>query len=180
MTAQAPELATVVVRLEKVEQQNRKLKMVGVVVLGLAVAGMVMGQAMPRAQIVEAEGFVLKDAAGKVRAKLNVGKDGPGLTLADENKPRAGLNLFKDGVMLDLYDENGKIRVGLYVIKEGPGLVLHDENGKFQAKLNAYKDGPMLALYDENGKPRAGLVVDKDGPLLTLYDKNGKVVWGEP
>jgi hypothetical protein len=35
MTAQAPELAAVVARLEKVEQQNRKLKTVGVVVLAL-------------------------------------------------------------------------------------------------------------------------------------------------
>jgi hypothetical protein len=109
MTAQAPELAAVVARLEKVEQQNRKLKMVGGMVLALAVAGLLMGQALPRARIVEAEEFVLKDGAGKVRAELVVDKDGPGLALGDETgKARAGLTVSKDGPRLTLSDENGK------------------------------------------------------------------------
>jgi len=107
--AQAPELAAVVARLEKVERQNRRLKRVGVVVLALAVAGMVMGQAMPRARIVEAEEFVLKDAARNVRAELAAFKDGPALTLLDENgKSRATLAVDKPGPMLLLHDENDK------------------------------------------------------------------------
>jgi hypothetical protein len=51
----------------------------------LAAAGLLMGQAMPKARIVEAEGFVLKDGAGKVRAELVVDKDGPGLELYGKN-----------------------------------------------------------------------------------------------
>ena len=154
MTAQAPELAAVVARLEKVEQQNRRLKTVGIVVLALAVAGMVMGQAMPRARIVEAEGFVLKDGAGKVRAKLYVvGKDGPGLALLDENgKDRAWLGVGKYGPRLTVYDENGKDRVGLGVSKYGAGLTVYDENGKDRAWLGVGKYGPRLVQYDENGK----------------------------
>jgi hypothetical protein len=79
------ELAAVVARLEKVERQNRRLRGAGIAVLVLAVAGLLMGQAMPKARIVEAEGFVLKDGAGKVRAELVVDKDGPVLRLSDEN-----------------------------------------------------------------------------------------------
>ena len=110
MIAQAPELAAVVARLEKVERQNRRLKRVGVVVLALAVAGMVMGQAMPRARIVEAEEFVLRDAAGNVRAELVAFKDGPALTLLDENgKSRATLAVDKPGPRLSLHDENDKM-----------------------------------------------------------------------
>jgi hypothetical protein len=85
MTAQAPELAAVVARLEKVERQNRRLRGAGIAVLMLAVAGLLMGQALPKARIVEAEGFVLKDGAGKVRAELVVDKDGPGLELYGKN-----------------------------------------------------------------------------------------------
>ncbi len=85
MPTQTPDLMAVVERLEKVEGQNRTLKMVAAVVLALAVAGMVMGQAMPKARIVETEGFVLKDGTGKVRATLVAGKDGSELILADEN-----------------------------------------------------------------------------------------------
>jgi hypothetical protein len=79
------ELAAVVARLEKVERQNRRLRGAGIAVLVLAVAGLLMGQAMPKARIVEAEGFVLKDGAGKVRAGLAVVKAGPVLRLSDEN-----------------------------------------------------------------------------------------------
>jgi hypothetical protein len=85
MTAQAPELAAVVARLEKVERHNRRLRGAGIAVLVLAAAGLLMGQAMPKARIVEAEGFVLKDGAGKVRAELVVDKDGPGLELYGKN-----------------------------------------------------------------------------------------------
>ena len=160
MTAQASEMGAVVVRLEKVEQQNQKLKMVGVVALALAVAGMIMGQAMPKARIVEAEGFVLKDAAGK---------------------PRAELAVLKNGLRLALYDENDKARVLLAVDKEeGPGLHLYDENGKDRADLGVGKAGPVLALYDENDKIRAELAVSKYGPGLVQYDENGKKIWGQP
>jgi hypothetical protein len=64
---------------------------------------------MPRARIVEAEGFVLKDAAGKVRAELAVDKDGPRLGLRDEaGRTRAELAVGKYGPRLVQYDENGK------------------------------------------------------------------------
>jgi hypothetical protein len=108
MTAQAPELGAVVARLEKVERQNRRLRGAGIAVVVLAAAGLLMGQAMPKARIVEAEGFVLKDGAGKVRAELAVTEDRPGLALYDENgKPRAVLSVGKAGPGLGLYDENG-------------------------------------------------------------------------
>ena len=45
MTAQAPELAAVVARLERVERQNRRLRGAGIAVVVLAAAGLLMGQA---------------------------------------------------------------------------------------------------------------------------------------
>ena len=168
MTGQAPELAAVVARLENVERQNRRLKAAGIAVLVLAVAGLLMGQTMPRARIVEAEGFVLKDAAGKVRAEL----------AGDNHLTRLRLN-----------DENGEGRAVLTVAKDGPRLNLYDENGEVRAILTVAKDGPRLNLYDEDGKSRAILAVFKArhaaaGPRekagLVLFGEDEKAVWSAP
>ena len=131
MTSPTPDLAAVVARLEKVERQNRRLKTAGIAVLVLAAAGLLMGQAMPKARTVEAEGFVLKDERGEVRAKLAMDKGRPMLALSDEHgMPRVGLLVDKDGPMLGMGDEYGMPRVELSVSKEGPRLILADDNGK--------------------------------------------------
>ena len=84
MTAQTPDLAAVVARLDKMERQNRRLKLAGLVLLVLAAAGLLMGQALPK-RIIEAEKFLVKDRQGKVRAKLEVGEhDTPSLFLYDK------------------------------------------------------------------------------------------------
>ena len=69
-----PTMEAVVERLDRVERENRRLKKAGVAILA-GIAGVVlMGQAMPTkvAKVVEAEKFVLKDTAGKVRGGLYV------------------------------------------------------------------------------------------------------------
>jgi len=59
-----------------------------------------------------------------------VGKDGPRLTLGNENGwPRAALGMTKDGPLL-LLDKKGERRAWLTVGKDGPGLALYDENCK--------------------------------------------------
>jgi len=101
---------------------------------------------------VRANRFVVEDANGKVRARLEAHDDGAGLFLLDENgKPRAGLSAFFNEPSLTLI--NGNQNVGLYVGKNGPRLGLSDENGETRALLSMDKAGPRLALYDENGKP---------------------------
>ncbi len=131
MTSYTPDLAAVVARLEKVERQNRRLRGAGIAVVAVAAAGLLMGQAVPRAPIVEAEGFVLTDARGIVRAKLAMDKGRPMVALTDEyGMPRIGLIVDKDGPMVALGDENGMPRVELSVGKEGPRLFLADANGK--------------------------------------------------
>ena len=176
MTSPTPDLAAVMARLEKVERQNRGLKTAGIAVLVLTVVGLLMGQAMPRARIVEAEGFLLKDGAGKVWGGLGVDENASRLFLADEKgKTRAELSGSKYGSMLLLRDENGKGRASLVLLKFNSGLELYDENRKFGAMLNVNEDGPRLSLHDENRKGRVGLGVDKDGPRLGLYDEKGKI-----
>ena len=67
---------TVRKRLERVEQENLRLKRVGAAVLVGFLAAMLMGQATPKARVVEAEQFLVKDASDGLRAELSVAADG--------------------------------------------------------------------------------------------------------
>jgi hypothetical protein len=181
MRAQAPEVAAVLARLEKVERQNRRLRGAGIAVFVLAAAGLLMGQAMPKARIVEAEGFQLKDGQGMVRAELVVDKDGPGLHLRDDNgKERAELvALHKAGAELVLRDEDGQGRVWLTALEGGAGLDLED-HGNTRVHLYTRAGGTSLVLSDEKGQGRAKLDVTKDRTWLALFDEKGKSIWSQP
>jgi len=76
-------------RLDRLERENRRLKLLGgLAMLGLA-ALTVMGQTAPTsvANTLEAERFVLRDNAGNVRATLGLRPDGTAaLALADDTQ----------------------------------------------------------------------------------------------
>ena len=149
----------------------------------MAAAVGVMAQARP-SRVVEANEFVLKDSAGRVRARLSMEvADRPTLTfygkngfipasLAGGDEPflvlnRAGSNeqvslgASKTLYGLGLYDKT--IRVGLSVQKGVPGLDLFDENGKRRAAITAASTGPTPARRCEwrsgtgiSGRPLRG------------------------
>jgi hypothetical protein len=74
-------------------------------------------------RIVEADEFVLKDALGRVRAKLAMGEEGPALNLYDDSgQPRVTVGVATSGPALALYDANGKSRASVVVLADGPRL----------------------------------------------------------
>jgi hypothetical protein len=163
MTAQTSDLAAVVTRLEKVERQNWWMKVGGIMVLLVASAGLLMGQAMPKATTVEAEAFVLRDAAGKQRAALHLSPEG--------------------GAALSFFDPAGIGRAALRVDREGsPDLTLLDQTAKVRAMLRVERTGlPGLVFFDQDGKARATLYVVSDGSaVLQLSDKGERIFWRAP
>jgi hypothetical protein len=163
MTAQTSDLAAVVTRLEKVERQNWWMKVGGIMVLLVASAGLLMGQAMPKATTVEAEAFVLRDAAGKQRAALQLSPEG--------------------GAALSFFDPAGIGRAALRVDREGsPDLTLLDQAAKVRAMLRVERTGlPGLVFFDQDGKARATLYVVSDGSaVLQLSDKGERIFWRAP
>ena len=73
---------------------------------------------------------VVEDNAGKTRAELDVGNEGPALVLLDEKGNRcAALGVTKKGPALFWTDKSGTVRVWLTVAQEGPMLKLWDEKG---------------------------------------------------
>jgi hypothetical protein len=136
-----PTLNPLTQRLDRLERENRRLKIAGAIVLLAVVAVGAMGQVLPKAvpKVLEAERFVLRDTSGKILATLGPSPLGPGLSL---------------------YDQSGKIGASLLATLGpnlfGPGLSLFDQSGKIGASLVLLAGTPTLNFNDQNGKARAG------------------------
>lgn len=128
-----PTLDTLAQRLERAERENRALRRVGVLVL-IGIAALVVGAQAAGSRVVEAEKLVVRDAGGKIRAKMGAPPDGR--------------------VALTLFDRDGGLRVELRVLTDGRvGLLLHDKDGKSRAALRALAEGrPVLGLFDKDEK----------------------------
>lgn len=143
-------------RLERLERENRWLKLgVVVVLLGIA-AAVLMGQAMREPKVVTAEQFVLRDSAGEARAVLTMSGDGPGLTLFGEDGDHAKLRISPAGPELTMYDQGGHMRANLGVQPEGPSLTMWssgmENRSQIYAFLGATEESGGLALYGPEDK----------------------------
>ena len=92
-------------RLERLEKQSQRMKLVGGGALVVAAALIVMTCATPGPKILETEKIIIRDSSGKHRGMFGMADDGPGLAFYDENgKQRAWFGVDKDGASLELYD----------------------------------------------------------------------------
>ena len=169
-----PTMEALVKRLNRLERENRRLKRAGVIALAVMTAVVLMGKATAGkvAKVVEAEGFVLRDARGTVRARLEtlsfgkvqlvlfdkdekpqsilgVGSDGPGLILGGKEG-----TTFLSNTLLLFSGKDFKVRLGMTLFPpQEPGLILAGSNGKHRAKLILGDDGaPALRFLDPDGK----------------------------
>ncbi len=181
MDEHATELTDILTRLGRVERENRRLKQVGFVVLVLVGAVLLMGQARSN-RTVEAEQFILKDANGRMRARLAMEKaDRPTLVFTDakglqlvslEGGDSPSLNLCKgvcesQQVWLGTYP-NGLFGVALY--GKDDGTPLHG----LQVGLGVVNGVPGLNLFGKDPSVQASLDLET-GPRLVLNDANGNV-----
>jgi hypothetical protein len=148
-------------RVERLERAQRRWQRVAAgAVLGL-IAVAVMGQ-KPAPRIVEAERFILRDAAGRIRAELAVDTEqSVALRFRDaDNMPRLSIGTENGASVVVLNEQGGKVRAGLVTLPQG---------------------SPALTLYDTNGKNRAELALTRDGaPALTITDRDGFLAWKTP
>ncbi len=143
---------TVEQRLERLERQNRWMKRIGMLVLAVAAAVLLSGQ-----------------AKGKAWQHLEVSS----LTLMDKDgMAGASLSLFGTGTPhLLLHDKNGKKRVWLGVNRDGsPALDLYDKNVNKRATLG------VTTTVDK----RTGAETKTAESTLTLFDAKGDVIWQAP
>jgi hypothetical protein len=176
----------ILTRLRRVERENRRLKQIALGVLVLVAAVLLMGQSRLN-RTIEAEKFILKDADGRPRARLEMEMTNrPTLVLLDEK----GLPLVSLGagenVGLTLCMESCEKQAQLYVSKNVLGLTFYEGGGnpmvREQGKGNGLRAGlsvingvPGLNLFGKDPKEQASLDFEAPGPRLFLSDASGTV-----
>jgi hypothetical protein len=155
MTPQSVEMGTILERLQKLENQNRRLRRALASLFVLVGSFAALGLASKKGRVVQATEFLLKDGEAKTRAALRMGRSGPYLVFYDANgkAARALVGILSSGPALGLYDAAGKTRVSLGVTTKGANLTFHDADEKLRAELGALEEGPNLMFLDPEGKP---------------------------
>lgn len=134
-------------------------------------------------KVVEANKFLLRDDAGRIRAELGI-EDGTGPILAlfdEEQRPRARLAVRFGVPNLALLSENGVSRIELSGGGIGsPSITLCDTAGKPRLDLSLIDaiGGARLAFTDEHEQTRAMVGVEvlegENRAALILCDKEGR------
>lgn len=186
-------------RLLKLEKQNRRFTQLGLAVLIVPALLLVMGQAASK-KTVEANEFVLKDADGKVRAKIGMGldfqhKDGPAIVLFDaENDSRISISTSEDEAQVLVNSHQASASSSMWAGApgyRGSGLGVTGPAGVVRVNLNGpVVDGPQVSIEDKEGYStqigRSALVTktgrEEKTPAasLVLFNKDKKVMWSAP
>ncbi len=164
--------------------QNRRLKMPGVLALVLIAAVVLVGAAAPKPKTIEAEKFVVIDADGEKRAELGMfrpdadGAPVPKLRLYDDKgNARAGMGLADDGAWyVGVGSEAEDAQAWLEIQHDGSAyLALSDQGGKVRASLGVSDGDGFVGLLDKDEKPSVWMATAEDGPSLAFFNAVGVV-----
>ena len=195
MPEQAIKLSEIADRLERVEKENQRLKRIGLVLLLALSALVLMGQA-GTGRTMEAEKFILRDQAGKMRAELDMDQSGaPGLTFYDKTGERSAEYRNTD-VWISTKEGTTWIMGGELSVSNSSGhidfqanplrLYIHDDKGVGYVSLgitsaltHEEESGPALTLFGSKGRGFVELNT-ADGPRLHMEPgmQNGKILPG--
>ncbi len=151
-----------VLRLDRLERENRWLKRIGaLMVVGIAAVAL-MGQATPIkvAKVIEAEEFIIRDKNKQMRVSIS----SLGIQVLNAEEVTS---VFSDGITL------GTRKLQLIVLSNtstGPSISLRDRQGNTRALLG------RASL----GLTRTGAEIRLAESSLTLFNKKGELIWGAP
>lgn len=164
------ELQELVNKVDRLEKQNRLMKIFGTIVLIVLLAGCFIAANSNQPKVMELEKLIIRDSSGKIRASL-----GPGIT----NEIR------KDASELYFYDDNGDILLSLGRVKQTPspmnevikGVPVKEANKAVEDKRI---ERPVIYLNSSKGcakirdsRSYVNITVDDMGPRITLSEDKG-------
>jgi hypothetical protein len=171
MNPQDRELSVIFARLDVLERQNRRFKRAGATIVLLAVsATLLMGQARTT-KVLEANEFVLKDASGKVRARLGIGVTGLQLP---SHAP-------SDLASLQLYDSAAKPMARLMAATDDGGLTLGPSSAGMPAiVMDVNQKSALQTLNAGAAATRRIMYLGADPTRTSIILKNANDVWTAP
>ena len=157
-------------RLDKLERQNRRLRQGVALILTILGTLLLIAQSSPK-RTVEAEEFILRDAAGRIRAKLGMWTAEPSFALYD-SAGRAKVLMDGNGPAVHLSDANAIPRLSIMVDESGAGFSVSDTRGRLRGVLGTRdsQNATTVSFYDEKAMGRAAIGLVANGPLVTLQD----------
>jgi hypothetical protein len=186
-------------RLERLARGYCRFKKLALTAVAFAGVSLLLSAAMAAGlqtrfglRPVEAREFVLRDAAGRVGARLAMDPFGARLVLYDGlGIAGAELRAQDDLSRLDLRDAHGKADATLTVVGDLPFVGLDDPSGKARARLRTSEEGPDLWLSDAAGfsasigttaleTPANGQKSQSSAASVHLFNNKGTVIWSAP
>ena len=161
-------------RMERLERENKRLKLIGGAVLLLFGVCLMLGFApADNPQEIKAERFLVIDKDGKTRAVLGMDRNNAALLMSDPTGRRLlSVKFAPDGVSaLVFFDSNGTPRLELALTRTGPVLNCIGEDSELRASLDGAGPSSTLKMYDAGSNAKPVLTVAKGE--LNIYDENG-------
>lgn len=207
-----------VARLERLERRDRRLKQAAVACLLIFTCIGLMGQttttptkkkaAKPTAAapapplaapagptVVEAQGFILKDENGRVRAELSMTGTGPSLKLRDQSGAALVSISLNDGQpggpFVLLSDAQHHASINMSVLEAGGSqLALIGDRPDIQMRLGVTSSGTTFEATDKDGfgttigntvqTAKNGKIKNASAASVVLFDKERKTLWSTP
>lgn len=148
-------------RLAQLERENRRLKAAGLLVLIVAGAVFLMGQARPPQRVVASE-FVLVNASGEVMAQLGAYDEEGMASLSLRPPVPNGSGLFV-----------GYIKATRPMIPDDPTST----RTEFEPAISLHGPG---AQSDTRTSLNMGINLVHRVPEIMMTDQNGRVIWTAP
>lgn len=191
MTSGAPDLHALLDRVNKLEEQNYRLKKWGTAIAVLLSAVFLAGQSAPSPRVLEAQRFVLKDSDGNVRGWIGTIGKGSELTLGNANaQPMIRLIVGPDSSDMHFFGAR-KSGMNLGLDSGSPDISMIAAEGNGGAKITFKEFGPSFILEDAKGSSTIIGATQLENSAnrkvnltsvasIVLLDKDKNVIWQTP
>ncbi|MCS6850170.1 MAG: hypothetical protein NZ700_03250 [Gemmataceae bacterium] len=132
------DLERLVERVARLERSNRWLQRAAAGLVGVVGLLLLLGADSERPKTLEAQTFVLVDAEGRPRWRLEMSEYGPVMRFLDAQQAEVvRVATGNTGLTIRYFNPRKRLRTGLALQDDGVHMAFYDRTGKLQSGKNA-------------------------------------------